>query len=185
MGVRARLPSLTYLPEQIGKNRRTLPDDDALTIAQGIPSVGAAVHISVDGVDPGERRVPATPTACRCTMKMNGRFPAGERQLPEDRRTAQGRARFRSAHRLVAKHQYSRQDIAAVNLSGMSLRGRSSCSPDVPPPRTRGVTAGSAREPKLLRTCHGATPGGRFWVHDCWPARGGHATVTASHHSGR
>jgi hypothetical protein len=38
--------TLTYLlPEQIGKNRRALPDDDALTIAQGIPSVGAAVHI--------------------------------------------------------------------------------------------------------------------------------------------
>jgi hypothetical protein len=74
--------TLTYLLlEQIGKNRRALPDDDALTIAQGIPSVGAVVHISVDGFDPGERRVPATPTACRCTMKMNGRFPACERQL--------------------------------------------------------------------------------------------------------
>ncbi len=63
------LPSLTLtylLPEQIGKNRKALPDDDILTIAQGISSVGAVVHISVDGVDPGERRVPATPTPCRC-----------------------------------------------------------------------------------------------------------------------
>ena len=72
---------------------------------------------------------------------------------------ARSGARFRSAHRLVAKRQYFRQDIAAVNLSGMaqrlSLLGRSSCSPDVPPPATRGVTSGSAREPKLLRTCHG------------------------------
>jgi hypothetical protein len=63
------------LPEQIGKNRRALPDDDALTIAQGNPSVGAAVHISVDGVDPGERLVPATPTARRGTMKLVGRYP--------------------------------------------------------------------------------------------------------------
>jgi hypothetical protein len=64
------------LPEQIGKNRRALPDDDALTIAQGIPSVGAAVHISIDGVDPGVRRA-RNPYPRRCTMKMNGPFPAG------------------------------------------------------------------------------------------------------------
>src|SRR5664279_4660584 len=58
MTERPRSLALTHLmPEQIGKNRRALPDDDGLTIAQGIPSVGAAVHISVDHVVPGQRRV--------------------------------------------------------------------------------------------------------------------------------
>src|SRR5258708_36024872 len=44
--VRARLPSPHSLTEQTGKQRRALPDDDALTVAEGIRSVGTAVHTS-------------------------------------------------------------------------------------------------------------------------------------------
>jgi hypothetical protein len=48
-GVALAYPHLTYCPNKIAKNGRVLPDDDAFTIAQGIASVGAVVHISIDG----------------------------------------------------------------------------------------------------------------------------------------
>ena len=38
---KTRSLTLITIAQQIGKKRRALPDDDALTIAQGIPSVGA------------------------------------------------------------------------------------------------------------------------------------------------